>query len=1412
MSEHGEKGFQGLRVGLDVGALYVKLVALDSSGETVVRESRPHLGEIFRVTRQMVDERLNGAAISAVNVVGVNAGPVARALGVEPGNTVAATIRAVHEAVGEVRQIVDIGGGSLSMVALAEDGSFVGYHTNTLCAAGTGSFLDEQASRLGIEYSKLDALPFIPSPPSVAARCAVFAKSDLIHRQQEGHSKPEMWSGLCRGLTHTIVMTLFKGRTPEGRTAVVGGVARNKEVMRWLAGELKVELVVPPSPQEAAAYGAARIARPLSQPVDWSALERVPQEAAREAHRPPLLLKRSAYPSFEVMESYIDAEKNEVRITRWPAGGLLRGYLGIDIGSTSTKLLLIGEDEQPILDIYRKTGGDPIGATKSIFRALSALIAKKSGRIEVLGSATTGSGRKLVGAVIGADRVINEITAHVAGAMKVDPTIDTIFEIGGQDAKYVHTVGGHLHNSNMNYVCAAGTGSFVEELARKMGFDIFALGGAVMGVEPPVTSDRCTVFMEQDVRALLRKGYQPKEAMGAVMYSVVQNYLNKVVGSRYYSKKKVFFQGATARNTGLVAAFENLLNIEVVVSPYCHVMGSWGVALLAKRQMEARGEKTKFVGLSFADKEVKLSQEACPLCANRCSISYADVEGLDGRPSWGYLCGRDPEDAQMRRIREFDLFRLRDRLFKQATSEPKLPEHAPKIGMPRALLAHNYYPFWRRLFAELGYNLELSKPTDRAVIEQSSDWVGADYCFPVKLAHGHARQLLEKDGVENIFVPYMVSAGDTDGKTSESYFCPYNIALPALIASAMTLNGIAEERLIKATMDFRWDDDTAIVRLTEDLGQRLGRSKREVAAAWKAAKTAQKAYDESLAQAGRDKLPDILAADRPAVVILGRPYNVNDPGANLALPEKIARLGLPVVPMDFLPLDEEDLGKEFHNMYWNFGRRMLEAARFVARTPNLYAVYFSNFSCGPDSFIQTYAEEIMGEKPMLMLELDEHGADAGYLTRLEAFADVLAANDVKAVKRYAFVKPPADKASMKGRTVWVPPMSEQSSAFLAAALRSVGYDAQPLPLEDRASFLKGRANTRGGECLPCPATMGTFIATVERQGGDPSKHALFMPTAEGPCRFGNYCTLDRIVFNRMGWSDVPVMSWNSTDSYEGSDETLRKRVWTGLVLGDVLFKMRCRITPYETVPGRTEAVYEKWVGKLADAIASNAKLDPVVAECRDDFMSIPRRPGKKPLVGIVGEIYVRQNRFTNQDVVRRIERAGGEAWMAPISEWVLYTAHMEAWTKGYRHGGMREKMAVYLKNRFLAADERHYMDLASPILDDRHEPPVSTAVEEGSRFVPLDFEGEVIITLGRTIEFMRNGADLVVNCAPFGCMPGAITAGVFQRIQAEYGVPVANLFYDGEGDVNRLIDTYLANILAAREAAGYVATGTGGRD
>jgi len=1382
------------RIGLDIGALYVKAVRLDAADRVTGSFYRAHHGDPGKAIEAALAE-LEALAGTPIGVTGGAVELYAETLGVERLDLTRCQIEAISRLAPQARYLIDIGGASATFIELDARGRFLGHTTNSLCAAGTGSFLDEQAARLGVSYTDAASFEHVEEPPTIATRCAVFAKSDLIHRQQEGHSKAAMWSGLCRGMTRTLLGTLLHGRPLDKPTAILGGVAQNREVMRWLHAAYPALLHVPESPHLCAALGAARLARQAITLGAGHAFAR-PVLAADDGKYPwALSLERSAYPSFETRESWVDEDGNEIRLVSWPDGQAeIAGHLGIDIGSTSTKVVLVDAEDRVVVDIYRKTGGDPLGATKLLFRALRAVEQRKGVRLRVLGAGTTGSGRKLVGKVIGADAIVNEISAHVAGAVKTDPSVDTIFEIGGQDSKYMHVVDGHIRDSNMNYVCAAGTGSFVEEQAHKLGYPVAEVGRAVLGRRPPRTSDRCTVFMEQDVTRLVQAGASPEDALAGVMVSVVKNYLNKVVGNRHYSRKRIFFQGATARNPALVAAFERVLDVPIVVAPTCHVMGAFGVALLTRQAMQEQGKRaSSFLGLDLDRRAIRLRHEVCRLCANDCKITFADIEGLPESPSWGYMCGRDPEEQRVRVNPHERALRRRQGLWREAGAV-ELPEDAPVIGLPQALTTYTYLPLWRRFLGRLGYRVQLSGQTDDRVRELGTRISGADFCFPAKIALGHAAALATEEGVDFVLMPHMVSVVPGENTTAGK-FCPYVQALPSYTRTALSLNGMPAGRVLAPVVDLRLREPRLVAHLVEALAAPLGRTQRQIRDAWRDAQAVQQAFDAACRAAGAEVVASAREKGEKLLVLIGRPYNMYDHGMNLGLPRKLAEQGRTVVPLDMLETDTKLLGTRYRNTFWTYGQRILAGAEQVARSEDMDAVYLTNFSCGPDSFLLSFAEEIFSNRPFLALELDEHGADAGYMTRIEAFFDVLRRPRPALRPRRPHTPEPDD---LRDRIIWLPPMHPMGGTLMAAAFRAHGYECNAIPGEDQEAFELGRSLTRGSECLPNALTLGSFLKAIQASSEPSRRHALFMPTAEGPCRFGQYCTLHRQVFDRMGLTDVAIMSPSSFNSYQGLSEPLRRDVWKALLLSDVLFKAACKRRPYERNRGETDRVAALERKRLEAVIETRGDLHAAVRGSIRRIAEVPHRDGpRKPLVGIVGEIYVRCNTFSNEDVVGAIERYGGEAWLTPMSEWIVYTAAMQ--NLSFKDGSANplKKWVSLLKNQYIFWQEHKMYRAAGAFLADRREPDMQAMLAEGFGLLPAEFEGEAVLTLARTMAFARQGACLVVNCAPFGCMPGTLTTAMFRELAPRLGIPVVGMFYDGHGNLNSRLEVFLRNAVDA---------------
>jgi len=725
---------------------------------------------------------------------------------------------------------------------------------------------------------------------------------------------------------------------------------------------------------------------------------------------------------------------------------------------------------------------------------------------------------------------------------------------------------------------------------------------------------------------------------------------------------------------------------------------------------------------------------------------------------------------------------------------PQPPSDAPVIGIPRALGTFDLYPLWRAFLENLGFRVRLSPGTDSEISATGVKLSGTDFCYPMKLAHGHTVALLGDVRVDHVFLPFVIQERYDPELTTAAHLCPLNIAQAATIRAACAGAAIDAAKLLAPPVDMQWTDRQIARELHRELGPALGVGGKRVLNAWKAAYAALGEFREECAEIGRRHLAELERTGEHAIVLLGRGYNLHDEGVNVALPRKIAELGWTVLPLDTLPLPDDSLGDGLRNMFWWSGRRILEGARFVRDDDKLHGLCFTNFSCGPDSFVLTYMEEVMGEEPYLVLELDEHGADGGYLTRIEAFLDVLA-QDRPAAPTPAPMTPPAGPfEKLGGRTLWLPPMSLFGAEMLGSIFRGEGIEARPLPHETTEAFERGKAQCRGTECLPAPATLGALIANLEALGEDPADHALFMPTAHGPCRFGQYNLLNRVALDRIGMEDVFIVSPESDDTYAGVGRRLQLRLFQGVVLSDVLTKLLCRLRPYALEPARVEEVIYEGSDDLERALEQGRDFMPVLRRLVRRLRSLPLQDvPRRPLVGIVGEIYVRCNTFCNQDVIGAIERGGGEAWLSPISEWLLYTQAMEVRVAGLERQPLAWAKAK-LRKAILEWHEHRIYAVCGDLLDGLHEPPITEVLDAGAAHIPVAFEGETIVTIGRAIRYLDDGAAMVVNCAPFTCMPGALTSAVLQQVQEEKGAPIISLFYDGTGDINRRVVLTLRNL------------------
>lgn len=1382
-----------LYLGIDVGSVSAKVVLMDSDKGIVRQYYTRTKGQPLKTVYEILSQELEKTPPSLIKGLAVtgSAGQLISQLLEAPFiNEVVAHAMATAWMHPEARSIIEIGGKDSKLILLRSSHGQMeieDFALNNICAAGTGSFLDQQASRLGMDIEAFGQLALKSThPPRIAGRCSVFAKSDMIHLQQIATPDYDIVAGLCYAIARNFKSTVGKGRELPRPVCFQGGVAANLGVRKAFSDVLNLtnqeDLIIPKYFASMGAIGALLIAfKEGKTEVEFRGIERL-EEHLRALR--PLSFEQFLEPLSLSSERRQTHEKDHQVYSLKASEKGKPLYLGIDVGSISTNLVLIDEEGRVVARRYLMTGGRPLEAVR---RGLEEIAEEVGPDVTIEGVATTGSGRYMIGEFVGADLVRNEIIAQATAAHALDPEVDTIFEIGGQDSKYVSLKDGAVVDFEMNKVCAAGTGSFLEEQAERLDISIKKEFGslALSSPCPSPLGERCTVFMESDLLHYLQQGVKTPDLVAGLSYSIVQNYLNKVVGKKRIGER-IFFQGGTAANLGIVAAFEKVLGKEISVPPHHDVTGAIGVALLAMR--ERNWAKSNFKGFSISKRAYNIETFECHDCPNCCEIKKVSIEG-ESPLFYGSRCEKYDVERKKRKAETaipLDLFGERERLL-LGLLEEKVDPQAPTIGIPRILFFHDFFPFFQAFFSELGLRLILSDKTNKSLIHQGVEGAVAETCFPIKVSLGHLYNLMEK-GVKTIFLPSIIDLPlDKNCKDINTYVCPYAQAFPYVSNSAIDFES-SGVKAIKPAIHFGRGRDLLEKELI-GFAKSLGFSRGDAKKAMRKAEEAQQSFISTLKKRGEEVLRQL--GDKKAVVILGRPYNSCDAGVNLDLPKKLREMGILPIPQDFLPIDElspssYEEGEEGVGMYWKSGRRILDAAHFIKAHSNLFPIYLTNFGCGPDSFISHFFMKALEGKPFLQLEIDEHSADAGVVTRLEAFWDSLknVCERAKPMKKEA-LKPTSKPSRVK--KIYLCQMSDHAFV-LASALRAYGLQTEVMPMSDAESLSLGRKLTSGRECYPCILTTGDMAKVVSSPSFDKDSSVFFMPSGSGPCRFGQYHRFHRLVLDGLGYEEVSILSPNQDVGFYKDlglmGDGFSRLAWRGIVACDLLEKGLRQTRPYQAMEGQAESLYYQYLQKICYEVEKGKEenLEKVLQEARKEFerlpLAMPR--GQKVLIGIVGEIYVRCNRFSNNEIVRAVEELGGEVWMPPFGEWILYinyTSKRHAlWQKDY--GGY---LKILLKDLTQRKEEHRLGKAFEPFLTNYPDPYIEDIIQLSLPYMEPTFEGEAILSVGKSIDFALKGACGIINTMPFTCMPGTIVSAISKRLrEAHSSLPFLNLAYDGQ--------------------------------
>ena len=1356
-------------LGIDIGSVNARAVLLDEAERIKGSWETRSRGCAAEALYLLLEKALGGGNHPRIKIglTGSGREQIACADEIFTCNEILALAVGVSMTENRAQSIIEVGGQSTRWLHLEHDTEEIGnirildFVLNERCAAGSGAFIEQQAARLKLdveEFSRLAACAISGAP--VAGRCSVFAKSDMIHLQQKGTPVEEIAYGLCLAVARNFVGTILKGKRVVPPVLFAGGGAKNGGLVRAFREVLKLkgkDFRLAQDPAGICALGAALGAKRHGREIRFTEKDDARSLFTSVPHTAQMRLKPLG--SMEAASEREPSPEPDEQVT---------GFVGVDVGSVSTNLVVLDEKGEVRAGVYLPTRGRPLEVLHEGFERLFEMC---RGGLVILGIGTTGSGRYLAGRFLKADVIHNEITTQMMSAYKYFPEADTVFEIGGQDSKYIHMQEGRIHDFTMNKICSAGTGSFLEEQAEQMNIrieDEFSRLAASSSC-PHDLGCRCTVFMDSELVSAVSRGVPVSDIASGLAYSIARNYLEKVVGNRPVGES-IVFQGGVASNPAAVRAFSLILGKEVRVHPYNRISGAIGAALMAAEKVDQSGKISPPTELlkERIRSTYKISSFECRECSNHCQVNRIAIG--EETIYFGDTCERYTTRRQAKEQDEVssppDLFKIRQQALFEVFRNPENPERL--VGLPVVSFMVEYLPFWAGFFNHLGFGVLPSPSSGSAILEEGLKRLPAETCLPIKLAFGHTQWFSNTD-VEWVFFPSLIEPKPRDSVP----LCPYAENIPFMVKSALEMD------ILTPSVDLSSGPDT-FVRGLSPVKRRLQRSTAQLKEAFHAAVKVQQEYYRQIFSRGKDLIENALSASQDIWIVLGKPYNVHDGFANLNLARHVRNLGVLGVPMDFLDL-EGKIDSWPDTPAWRFNQRMMEAALWTCKQRNVYPVIISNFGCGPDAFMLKHLSRILQGKPHLFLEFDEHRAEAGLITRLEAFFDEVNAkaqidNEAALPLQRRHMNRP-DLASLKERRFVLPHFADHAYAF-AGALRAVSIEAECLPPPDEKTVALGEQHSSGKECHPYSILAGDLLklALSVRQGDE----VFFFPGSRNNCLLHQYGAGMSLLLEEMGISDIEVLAPPTSLMVSLLGMEGITLLWRGLVAIDLLVKAACEKRPYEVQKGTTDRIHLKNLKDVEIGLAEQ-DFDSAINRCVERLNEIEVRRESRPLVGIAGDIYTRQNPVGNHDLFLKLEELGCEVWPSPfLVDGVDFRMRRDM-SQAMLRRRFHESAAIgllYLKKELETWKVKK--DLRGSVLR-ISEPTFKQIKEFTSPYIGMENNDILLLNIAKMVDFARRGADGVINAICFNCMLGTISEAIASRIRRDCrNIPIPTLIFSGK--------------------------------
>ena len=1389
------------KLGIDIGSTTVKVSIIEDGGKLLFADYKRHFANIQETLADLLregEEKLGALTVEPV-ITGSGGLTLSKHLGIPFVQEVVAVATSLKDYAPQTDVAIELGGEDAKIIYFTGG---IDQRMNGICAGGTGSFIDQMASLLQTDASGLNeyAKNYKAIYP-IAARCGVFAKTDIQPLINEGATKEDLSASICQAVVNQTISGLACGKPIRGNVAFLGGPLHFLPELR--AAFIRTlnlgpdQIIAPDHSHLFAAIGAAMNSDPKTTASLHDLIERLSHGIKMDfevKRMEPLFTDEADYEDFKTRHASHDVKKGDLATYEGNC------YLGIDAGSTTTKVALVGEDGSLLYRFYSNNNGSPLATA---IRAMQEIHDQLPEKAQIAYSCSTGYGEALLKSALMLDEGEVETISHYYAAAAFEPDVDCILDIGGQDMKCIKIKDGTVDSVQLNEACSSGCGSFIETFAKSLNYSVqdFARE-ALFAKNPTDLGTRCTVFMNSNVKQAQKEGASVADISAGLAYSVIKNALFKVIKITNASDlgKHVVVQGGTFYNDAVLRSFEKISGCEAVRPDIAGIMGAYGAALIARERYDVSKTTTMLPIDKILSLTYKTTMARCQGCTNHCVLTINRFDG--GRQ---FVTGNRCERGLGGNKQKKDIPNLFDyKYHRMFDYEPLTADLAPRgtVGIPRVLNMYENYPFWAVFFKELGYRTVLSPKSTRQIYELGIESIPSESeCYPAKLAHGHIEWLI-RQGLTYIFYPCVPYERNETPEAGNHYNCPMVTSYAENIKNNV-------ESLTDHKVHFRnpfmafTNEEILTKRLVEEFTKDQAIPEKEIRAA------AHKAWQELIAsrqdmeKKGEEVIAWLKETGHHGIVLAGRPYHV-DPEINHGIPELITSYGFAVLTEDSV----SHLGRVDRPLIvtdqWMYHSRLYEAASYVKTQPNLDLIQLNSFGCGLDAVTTDQVNDILTRsgKIYTLLKIDEVNNLGAARIRVRS---LIAAIRVRETRHYhkpivssAYNRVYFTKEMKKNYTILCPQMSPIHFDLIEPAIRSCGYNLEVLQNSDRTAIDTGLKYVNNDACYPSLIVVGQIMDALLSGKYDLEHTAVIMSQTGGGCRASNYIGFIRRALERAGMPQIPVISLNANgmETNPGFKITLPllTKAMQAVVYGDLFMRVLYATRPYEAKAGSANALHEKWkaicIKSLQKHSLSMAEFNRNIRGIIHDFDELPRRDVQKPRVGIVGEILVKFSPLANNHVVELLEAEGAEAVMPDLLDFLLYCFYNSNF-KADNLGGKRStahlcNMGISLLEYFRRTCRRE-LERSTHFL-----PParIQDLASMAKHYVSLGNQtGEGWFLTGEMLELIHSGTTNIICTQPFGCLPNHIVGkGVIKGLRASH--PEANIIavdYDpGASEVNQL--------------------------